>query len=102
MDTAMKVTATHHVIYHNGSFSDIKAAVTMTVTHFTFGMVIEEQSSPPYTANPNAAFDAMQSVVQTFPTFALTMEAWRGENNDTHFDTAMRIIINGVRAEINA
>ena len=88
-------------ILHNSGFSDSKAAaVTMTVTHFTFGSVIEEQSSPPYTANSDAALDAMQSIVQTFPTFALTMEAWQAEDNDTHFDTSVRIIINGVRAEL--
>jgi hypothetical protein len=30
------------------------------------------------------------------------MDAWLHEDNDMHFDTSVRIIINGVRAEIES
>jgi hypothetical protein len=35
-------------------------------------------------------------------TLKSALEEWQNENNDIRFDTAVRIIINGVRAELNA
>jgi Tetracyclin repressor-like, C-terminal domain len=80
------------------------------VTDFTFGFVIEEQSSPSVVDAPGEfrsfrqfptlmAADGPRSFEQ-FPTLMAAMEIWMQEDWDTHFDTSMRLIINGVRAEL--
>jgi TetR/AcrR family transcriptional regulator, tetracycline repressor protein len=90
-------------VLHNAGFSYSKAAtITVTVINFTFGSVIEEQSSQPDRSGAEAPLDALQSIGQTFQTLALAMEAWLDEDNDTHFDTGVHIIINGVRGELDA
>ncbi len=88
-------------VLHNADFSYSKAAtITATVINFTLGSVIEEQSSPPYSTGPDKPLDELLSIGQTFQALALVLEAWQDENNDMHFDTGVRIIINGVRAEL--
>ncbi len=77
------------------------ATITGTVINFTFGSVIEEQASPPLHEVPDESFDA-SGLLGQFPTMAKVMSVWMDEDNDTHFDTSVRIIINGVRAELNA
>ena len=98
-------------ILHNAGFSYSKAStITVTVTDFTFGFVIEEQSSPSVVDAPGEfrsfrqfptlmAADGPRSFEQ-FPTLMAAMEIWMQEDWDTHFDTSMRLIINGVRAEL--
>ena len=88
-------------VLHNGGFSVGKAGViTVTMTNFTFGSVIEEQSSPPYAPGPPEMVSEMESIAQRFQTLALAMESWMSEEAGAPFDTGVRIIINGVRAEV--
>ncbi|HEU5011437.1 MAG TPA: TetR/AcrR family transcriptional regulator C-terminal domain-containing protein [Roseiflexaceae bacterium] len=91
---------TIHVL-HNAGFSYSQAAtITVTMTTFTFGFVIEEQASPPLVHVPAMYLDK-QIPIGPFRTLGEAMNAWKdeNENNDTRFDTGVRIIINGVRAE---
>ncbi|MCB9076369.1 MAG: TetR/AcrR family transcriptional regulator C-terminal domain-containing protein [Anaerolineaceae bacterium] len=85
-------------VLHNNGFSYSQAImVTVTVINFTFGSVIEEQASPPLTAM--IIPDDQSSIRERFPALAAAMDAMQGEDNDIHFNTSVRIIINGVRAE---
>jgi len=87
-------------VLHKGGFSSGQAAVvTVTMTNFTFGSVIEEQSSPPYTPGPTDPAKEIQAIGQGFQSLVLAMEAWMSEDLGVPFDTGVRIIINGVRAE---
>ena len=72
------------------------ATITVTVINFTFGSVIEEQSSNLPMAGPKI------QRVKLPQTLRSALEEWQDENNDIRFDTAVRIIINGVRVELNA
>ena len=85
-------------VLHNNGFSYGKAAtITVTVINFTFGSVIEEQASP----NTGPASEEIHGgVMDTFPAMAAAMAAWKHEDNDSHFGTGVRILINGVRAEL--
>src|SRR5258707_14405454 len=87
-------------VLHNNGFSYGKAAtITVTLMNFTFGAVIEEQATPPYRSRTDVPLDELRFVGQTFQTLAMAMKAWHEEDNDMHFETGRRIIINGVRAE---
>ena len=89
-------------VLNKAGFSPGKAAVvTITMTNFTFGSVIEEQSSPPYTHGPDDPAREIQAMGQRFQTLAIAMEAWMTEGAGIPFDTGVRIIVNGVRAELN-
>lgn len=91
---------TVRVLRNNGFSDGNSATITVTVINFTFGSVIEEQSSPPnYESGDGVPFDQPQSNGQTFQVLADVMEAWKAQGNDTRFDTGVRIIINGIRAE---
>ncbi len=84
-------------ILHNAGFSYGKAAtITVTVTNFTFGSVIEEQSSQIPKTGPKIQRGELPLALRS------AQEEWQNENNDIHVDTAVRILINGVRAELNA
>lgn len=88
-------------VLYNAGFSYSKAAtITMTVTTFTFGYVIEEQASPPLVQVPDKYLEAVVHI-GPFSTLGEVMNAWKeeGEDEDARFDTGVRIIINGVRAE---
>ncbi|MEP6985758.1 MAG: TetR/AcrR family transcriptional regulator C-terminal domain-containing protein [Chloroflexota bacterium] len=90
-------------VLHKGGFSLGKAGViTITMINFTFGSVIEEQASPPYAPGPPDAAQEIQSMGQRFQRVAIAMEAWMGGDSGAPFDTGVRIIINGVRAELAA
>ena len=90
-------------ILHNAGFDySIAATITTTVTNFCFGFVIEEQAFP--SASEIPILDALLAqrfppMMREFPALAKAMESWTSERSDAHFDVAMRIIINGVRAE---
>lgn len=85
-------------VLHKNGFSYSKAAtITVTMINFTFGSVIEEQASPP-NSRLRTSVD-IGTVGETFPGMEAAMSAWWQEDNDTHFDTGVRIIVNGVRAE---
>lgn len=85
-------------VLHNAGFDyGASAIVTITMINFTFGTVIEEQASPPY-SNPPSRPEAM-SVMGLFPAMATAMEAWGSEYSDRHFDAGVRIFISGVRHE---
>ncbi len=87
-------------VLHNGGFSYGKAAViTITVVNFTFGSVIEEQSSPPYTSGPRVPFGDVESMGQNYQALAAAMDEWHSADNDKHFDIGVLIIINGVHVE---
>ncbi len=89
-------------ILHNAGFSASKpATITVTVIHFTFGSVIEEQASPPLHPAPVQPLE-MFVPLERFPTFAAVMRAFMSEDNDMHFDTSVRMIINGARAELDS
>jgi TetR/AcrR family tetracycline transcriptional repressor len=84
-------------VLHKAGFGYAMAAtVTVTVTNFTFGSVIEEQSSQLPEAGPKLQRDELPVALRS------ALEEWQNENDDLRFDTAVRLIINGVRAELNA
>jgi TetR/AcrR family transcriptional regulator, tetracycline repressor protein len=84
-------------VLHNTGFSyGMAATITVTVINFTFGSVIEEQSSQLPEAGPKIQPGELPRALRS------ALEEWQNENNDMHFDTAVRMIINGVRAELNA
>ena len=88
-------------VLHNAGFSYSQAAtVTITITTYTFGYVIEEQASPPLARIPTTPAGPFAPTGQ-LRTLTEALNAWRaaGEDADTLFDTGVRIIVNGVRAE---
>jgi TetR/AcrR family tetracycline transcriptional repressor len=88
-------------VLHNGGFDYGKAAtITVTMINFTFGSVIEEQASPPH-AGLRASVDS-EMIGGAFQGIgiAAAMDAWWEEDNEAHFGTGVRIIVNGVRAEM--
>ena len=83
-------------VLHNAGFSyGMAATITVTVINFTFGSVIEEQSSQLPESGPKIQRANLPLVLKS------ALEEWQNENNDKRFDTAVRIIINGVHAELN-
>lgn len=86
------------LLKHGFSYGEA-ATITVTVINFTFGSVIEEQASPPPSRMTLDRAEGVSSVFDTFETMVMTMKAWASESNDTRFDTGVRIIVNGVRAE---
>ncbi|MCE1254463.1 MAG: TetR/AcrR family transcriptional regulator C-terminal domain-containing protein [Anaerolineae bacterium] len=83
-------------ILHKAGFLYGKAAtVTFTVINFTFGSVIEEQSSRLPQAGPKVQRTELPPVLKT------ALEEWDKEDNDKRFDASVRMIINGVRLELN-
>jgi TetR/AcrR family tetracycline transcriptional repressor len=89
---------TVRVLHKNGFSYGQAATITITVINFTFGSVIEEQASPSY-AIPDVPVNTLFSADGPFPAMAAAMAAWKESDSDAHFDTSVRIIINGVRAE---
>jgi TetR/AcrR family tetracycline transcriptional repressor len=90
-------------VLHNSGFSYVNAAtIAVTMTNFTFGSVIEEQSSPPLSSIDGERPGKRHPITDGFPAIAAAMEAWMLEDNDTHFDIGVRIIVNGVRAELKS
>jgi len=84
-------------VLHNTGFSyGMAATITVTVTNFTFGSVIEEQSSQLPKTGPKIQRGNLPLPLRS------ALDEWKDENNDMRFDTGVRIIINGVRAELNA
>ncbi|MGA7194827.1 MAG: TetR/AcrR family transcriptional regulator C-terminal domain-containing protein [Anaerolineales bacterium] len=84
-------------VLHNTGFSYGRAAtITVTMINFTFGSVIEEQSSQLPKTGPKIQRAKLPRALSS------ALEEWQDENNDMRFDTGVRIIINGVRAELNA
>lgn len=94
------------ILLHAGFNYTGALTTTTTVITFTFGFVIEEQASPPWGPESDDPLEALLPeaplYVEAFPTLAVVMEAVKHENNDTRFDTGIRIIINGVRAELHS
>ena len=83
-------------ILHNAGFSYSKAStITSTVRDFCFGFVIEEQSSPQSDKTP-----LDPRLFQRLPGLIEAMKTWEQEDEDTQFDTAIRMIINGARSEL--
>jgi TetR/AcrR family transcriptional regulator, tetracycline repressor protein len=91
---------TVRVLHHNGFSYGQAMTIAVTVINFTFGSVIEEQASPPL-AHMIGLHEQL-SLGEEFPAAAAALEAMQGEDNDTHFNTSIRIIINGVRAELSS
>lgn len=90
-------------VLHNGGFSYSKAGtITVTMINFTFGSVIEEQSSPPHSTMPDDPANDISNMGEMFQAMAAALDTWLNEGNDIHFDTGVRIIINGVRVELDA
>ncbi len=89
---------TIRVLHNAGCSYGMAATIMVTVINFTFGSVIEEQSSA-----PSKAGSKQQRAQRPFLSQALTLalEDWQDENDDTRFDTGVRIIINGVQNELN-
>ena len=88
-------------VLHKAGFSYAKAAtITVTVVNFTFGSVIEEQSSPQRGEEMGIPPGDLSSALHKFEAITAAMEAWwKEEGIDTSFDTGVRILINGIRAE---
>jgi TetR/AcrR family transcriptional regulator, tetracycline repressor protein len=93
---------TVRVLHHNGFSYGKAVTVTTTITNFTFGSVIEEQSSPPYSNPPDDSPRELLFAGGKFPAMVKAMEAWKELDGDAHFDIGVRIIINGVRVELAA
>ncbi|MCB0170169.1 MAG: TetR/AcrR family transcriptional regulator C-terminal domain-containing protein [Anaerolineae bacterium] len=91
---------TVRVLHHNGFSYGQAMVITVTVINFTFGSVIEEQASPPLTHM--IVLNEQLSFGEEFQATTAAIEAVRGEDNDTLFNTSVRIIINGVRAELES
>lgn len=91
---------TIRVLHHNGFSYGQAMTITVTIVNFTFGSVIEEQASPPLAHM--VIFTEQLSFSEEFQATTAAMEAVRGEDNDTLFNTSIRIIINGVRAELES
>ncbi len=90
-------------VLHNNNFSYSKAmTVTATIMNFTFGSVIEEQASPPLGQMPPVLSPEALLLVERFPALAAIADVWMVEDNDMRFDTSVRIIIDGVRAVLDA
>jgi TetR/AcrR family tetracycline transcriptional repressor len=84
-------------VLHNAGFRyDMAATITVTVTNFTFGSVIEEQSSQLPESGPKMRRDKLPEALRA------SLEEWQDENADQRFDIAVRLLIQGVRAELNA
>jgi TetR/AcrR family transcriptional regulator, tetracycline repressor protein len=84
-------------VLHNAGFRyGMAATITFTVINFTFGFVIEEQSSQLPETGPKVQRGELPQVLRS------ALEEWQNENNDMHFDTSVRMILNGIRAELNA
>jgi TetR/AcrR family tetracycline transcriptional repressor len=83
-------------VLHNVGFRyGMAATITFTVINFTFGFVIEEQSSQLPEGGPKVQRGELPRVLRS------ALEEWQVENNNMHFETSVRMIINGVRAELN-
>lgn len=89
------------VLQRAGFSGSVLATLTITVTNFTFGFVIEEQSSPPLSEPPDPSEEDIQRWAVS-PSMRQVMEEWMDESYDVHFDTSIRIIINGARIELAA
>ena len=87
---------TIRVLHKTGFSYAMAATITVTVTNFTFGSVIEEQSSQLPDTGPKMEPAELPLALRS------ALEEWQNENNDLRFDTGVRIIIKGVRAELNA
>jgi len=87
---------TTRILYNAGFSYSMAATITVTVTNFTFGSVIEEQSSQVPKSGPKIQRDNLP------PALRSALEEWQNENDDMRFDSAVRILIDGVRAELNA
>ncbi len=84
-------------ILHKSGFDLSKAAtISVTVTYFTFGFVIEEQAAPTET---DATYE-VQSFEKFAPILMTAMSDWIKTDYKMHFDTSMRMIINGARDEL--
>lgn len=84
-------------VLHNAGFRyDMAATITVMVTNFTFGSVIEEQSSQLPESGPKMRRDKLPEALRA------SLDEWQDENADQRFDTAVRLLIQGVRAELNA
>lgn len=83
-------------VMHNAGFSYGKAAtITFTVINFTFGSVIEEQSSQLPESGPKVQRDELPQ------TLRIALEEWELENDDARFDISIKILIDGVEIEFN-
>lgn len=92
---------TLRVLHNNGFNYRDAGAIMVTLINFTFGSVIEEQSSPPVAPDPREHRADIVAVFDQFATMEKVMEAWEETDNDGRFDAGVRIIVGGVRAEMN-
>lgn len=87
---------TIRILYKAGFSYGRAATITVTVTNFTFGSVIEEQSSEFPKTGPKLPRRKLPLALRS------ALEEWDDESYDMRFDIGVRVIINGVRAELNA
>ena len=88
-------------VLHNAGFSYSKAAtITLLVITFTAGFVIEEQTSPPLLDVSNRP--VADPTVGALSAMSASIAEWQAgdETMAKRFATSLRIIINGVRAEL--
>lgn len=85
------------VLNNSGVDNTQAAIITVTVVNFTFGSVIEEQASSPMIENPPE--DTNEGFEQ-FPALAKALEGWAGAGFEVVFATGVRMLVNGIRAEI--
>jgi TetR/AcrR family tetracycline transcriptional repressor len=90
-------------VLHNAGFSYLEASrISTTVVTFTFGFVIEEQSSPPL-IDSDAASTRGETLLSDFWTIAQVLQV--GETDffdvDARFNACLGYIIGGVQAARN-
>ncbi|WP_110513898.1 TetR/AcrR family transcriptional regulator C-terminal domain-containing protein [Herpetosiphon llansteffanensis] len=73
--------------------------ITLTLINFTFGWVIEEQTSPPTAQNPHAPVSELSALAHHSSLFAQAFSEWLTRDTDSHFSAGVRMIINGVSIE---
>lgn len=87
-------------ILRQAGFNQSKSLIiTMTIINFTFGFVIEEQASPTLDSPPINAVEAVLPV-EILPFFMAALSDGEYKNSQFNFDSSIRIIINGVHAEL--
>lgn len=87
-------------VLHNAGFSYLEAArVSTTVLSFTFGFVLEEQSSPPL-IDSDASSTRGEALLSDFWTMAQVLQVGDTEffDVDARFNACLGFIIGGVRS----
>jgi TetR/AcrR family tetracycline transcriptional repressor len=90
-------------VLHHAGFSYLEAArISTTVLSFTFGFVLEEQSSPPL-IDSDASSTRGEALLSDFWTMAQVLQVGDAEffDVDARFNACLGYIIGGVQAQVS-